>query len=122
MPRVAFAAALVAASLLIVPLGGAAAARVEWQESVAPLYRIGIRDKFGDLGRYDATFAVTDGRHTWRKTIRVKNDDWGFVLFPDDFEDGTFANFNNVPYKWQATVKGRVVTKGRFTLARPPFD
>ena len=113
---------LAAALGVLVVAGSEAAPAVSWQESVSPSYRIGIRDKFGDLGQYDATFIVSDGKHDWTKTIHVRNDDWGFVLFPDDFEDGTFANFNNVKYKWRATVNGKVVISGRFTLVRPPFD
>ncbi|HKO06446.1 MAG TPA: hypothetical protein VJ487_01935 [Alphaproteobacteria bacterium] len=122
MVRRALFSMLVAALGILVVAGSEAAPAVSWQESVSPSYRIGIRDKFGDLGQYDASFIVSDGKHDWTKTIHVRNDDWGFVLFPDDFEDGTFANFNNVKYRWRATVNGKAVISGRFTLVRPPFD
>jgi hypothetical protein len=122
MARRALFSILAAALGILVVAGSEAAPAVSWQESVAPSYRIGIRDKFGDLGQYDATFIVSDGKHDWTKTIHVRDGDWGFVLFPDDFEDSTFANFNNVKYKWRATVNGKAVISGRFTLVRPPFD
>jgi len=124
------ASCLAGAALTLLIAGGAgiarppaaAAAKIEWQESVTPSYRIGIRDKFGELGEYDVSFTVTDGKNTWNATVHVKNDEWGFALFPDEFKGDAFANFNKVTYRWVAKVKGKVVGSGRFTLVAPPFD
>ncbi|MFI4987520.1 MAG: hypothetical protein ACHQF3_08765 [Alphaproteobacteria bacterium] len=111
---------LAAASGAAAAAGIAAAAGPSWQYSVTPSYRLEVRDKFGDLEQYDATFTVSDGKSGWHKTIHVKGDAWGSALFPDDFEGDSFANFNNVRYKWQATVAGKVVASGSFKLAAPP--
>src|SRR5579871_2913949 len=65
-----------------------------WQLSEAPAVQLGVRDKFGDLGGYQAQFTVTGpDKKRHQKSIQVKGDSWGMVNYPDDFDaywvDGT---------------------------------
>jgi hypothetical protein len=91
---------------------------IQWQQSVHPMYQLGIRDKFGQLSAYDAAFTVTDGTHYWQKVIHVSRNEWGFVVFPDEF-NGASPALPNREYKWQAEVLGSVVLSGTFTLTVP---
>ncbi|HLJ56848.1 MAG TPA: hypothetical protein VKT77_17545 [Chthonomonadaceae bacterium] len=91
---------------------------VSWQLSEAPQMQMGVRDKFGTLGGYDATFTVTSarGEHT-RKTVHVRGDEFKYVLFPENFpnyieEKGRFS--------WTCTVRGRVVVHGAFSYIQLP--
>jgi hypothetical protein len=77
-----------------------------------------VRDKYGDLGGYEATFVVSEaptGRK-YRKTIRVEGDQFGDVEFPGDFAVNDYS-FRGKTYRWECLVGGEVVLKGRFLLA-----
>ena len=100
-------------------VGAAAPSRqVNWQWSEAPSVRIGVRDKNGDLGGYEATFVVTAERtgKKWQQKIKVEGDDFGYLNFPDDFAAYEWAT-HATRFNWTCTVNGRVVVKGKFLLA-----
>jgi hypothetical protein len=93
-------------------------AGVSWQLSEAPQMQMGVRDKFGTLNGYDATFTVTSarGEHT-KKAVHVNGSDFKYVLFPEDFpnyieEKGRFS--------WTCTVRGRIVAHGAFSYIQLP--
>lgn len=85
---------------------------VSWQVSEDALVRMGVRDKYGALGAYDAVFVVTDPAHkTVQKKVHVSGSDWKYVIFPDDFA-GAFENDGK--YTWVCRVHDRVVVRGGF--------
>jgi hypothetical protein len=48
--------------------------------------KIGVRDKFGAMGGYSATFVVTaPNNRSYKEVVKVAADDWGYATFPDDF-------------------------------------
>ena len=75
--------------LLVLSLAAPAATgqRAHWQWSESPSVRLGIRDKYADLGGYEATFVVTAARtgKRWERKVRVEGDNFGYLNFPDDF-------------------------------------
>jgi len=85
---------------------------VIWQHSTAPTVKLGIREKWGTIPNYKATFLVEGPEGlSLTATIQVRDSMSGYVTFPDDFErnwapDGA--------YKWSATVNGKQVVFGRF--------
>ena len=45
-----------------------------------------MRDKFGAMGGYSATFVVTaPNNRAYKDVVKVAGDDWGYAAFPDDF-------------------------------------
>ncbi len=85
-----------------------------WQGSVSPCVRLGVRDKFGELGSYTAVFAVTapDGR-VYNATKNVKGNDFGYVLFPEDFG----ASWSRPgAYSYSCKVNGSVSYQGKFIV------
>ena len=49
--------------------------------------KIGVRDKFGAMGGYSATFVVTmPNNRVYKELVKVAGDDWGYATFPDDFK------------------------------------
>lgn len=96
---------------------GAQPLQVQWQSSEHPSVRLAVRDKGGELGRYEATFVVTEhpSGKKFDKTITVEGDNFGSVTFPEDFSD--FSNsYYRKRYTWTCTVNGEVVLRGRFIL------
>ena len=82
-----------------------------WQESEAAFVQLGVRDKFGTLGSYQATFVVIGpNKGRWQKKIVVKNDNFGMVYFPDDFDTWEQPG----TYNWKCLVHGKVVANGTF--------
>ena len=75
--------------------------RGDWQTSLEPAkwvdgkpyvytasgsIKIGVRDKFGAMGGYSATFVVTaPNSRAYKELVKVSGDDWGYATFPDDF-------------------------------------
>ena len=113
---------LCALFLLVLSVGvsGAAAPvrQVHWQWSEAPSVRLGVRDKNDDLHGYEADFVVTAVRtgKQWRTKIKVEDDNFGYVNFPDDFAAYDWAT-HATRFDWTCTVGGKVVVKGKFVLA-----
>jgi hypothetical protein len=73
--------------------------------------RLGIREKDGVIGSFDATFIVTDeSGKEFKATKRVDTYMFGYVNFPNDF--GGYAPSDN--YHWKCIVNDAVVVEGRF--------
>lgn len=84
---------------------------VNFQSSQALGVELGIRDKNGELGKYDVTFVVTaPDKKQYKKTISVEGDAFGTVRFPNDFDAYTIPG----KYSWQAVVKNKVAVRGEF--------
>ena len=93
----------------------------EWQYSQSISVRLGIRDKYGDLGSYKALFVVTDPdgeRYKAEKDVSGKA--WGDVYFPGDFIYEKPGKYSWKPYgrpgkySWKCIVGERTVASGRF--------
>lgn len=68
----------------------------EWIEGKPYVYtargsiKIGVRDKFGAMGGYSATFVVTGpNNRAYKEQVKVAGDDWGYATFPNDFNAST---------------------------------
>jgi len=97
-----------------------------WQQSVSQKVTLGVRDKFGELGKYTAKFVVTTQLgEIYTRTIEVPKGDFGgnfgYVEFPSSQfkSEGREAPPNADPgriYSWEVQVGGRSVTSGKFTF------
>jgi len=92
-----------------------AAPQPVWQFSQKPVAKLGVRDKYGSLGKYTAVWIVSDpdGRQYQAQTM-VKGDDTGYVYFPDDFP--AYARAGR--YSWKCLVDGHEVVHGSFEFAQ----
>lgn len=63
--------AQLAGMCVLLGVGGGEALGADWQWSVAPLVQLGVRDKYGELINYEATFFVTDGVNVWWRKTKV---------------------------------------------------
>ena len=89
--------------------------KIVWQQSSSLNIQLGIRDKFGMQGSYEALFVVTDSKGKKSKlTKKVSSDKWQFVSFPEDFD--TFAKAGI--YSWQGIVNGKTVIDGKFEFTK----
>lgn len=64
---------------------------VAWQTSVNDSNRrkvvLGIRDKWGDLGKFTAAFVViAPNKKKFRAQISTTDSEWAYVNFPSDFD------------------------------------
>lgn len=84
-----------------------------WQQSAAVNIQLGVRDKLGTLGTYDAEFTVKDDKGGKFKIKRpVKGDAWSYVYFPSDFS----ASATPGDYHWKCIVGGKEVISGKFKI------
>lgn len=83
-----------------------------WQQSETLNIQLAVRDRNGALEYYDAVFSVErkDEDIVYKKDLRVKADDWGFVFFPEDFD----IRASDGEYVWNCTVDGKIVSYGDF--------
>lgn len=91
-----------------------------WQTSVNDQNRrnvvLGVRDKWGTLGSYRATFVVAaPGRKTFRGQTSTRGDEWAYINFPDDFNVNPLANGT---YSVVFYVEGVRVGRDRFRYRR----
>jgi len=88
-------------------------AQTTWQMSQSASAQLGIRDKEGTRGHYDAQFTITapDGKK-YSKTVAVDGAEWGIVSFPDDFD--TLPRTGR--FSWVCVVGGEPVLRGGFRL------
>lgn len=92
---------------------------VLWQESMSACVRLGVREKYGMLKGYTATFVVTTpmGRE-YIAEREADDDEFISVYFPDDFhirEDPGIGPWTTKGlYTWQCIVGSSVVISGRF--------
>ena len=88
---------------------------VSWQQSIAPQVQLGVRDKYGALGRYPAHFqVVARNGGEFRTTKIVTKDNWGFVYFPENFP--TYSGVTG-QFLWTCSVNGEITARGSFTLS-----
>lgn len=63
--------------------------RATWQTSVDDSQRgvvtLGLRDKWGTLGRFTATFVVRQGRNSYTGRMASTGDEWAYIDFPSQF-------------------------------------
>ena len=89
-----------------------------WQLSESAVARMGVRDKFGALGGYDATFIVTGPQNKkTKKTVHVKGDEFKEVSFPDDFPNYLELKGH---FKWACQVNGKTVVNGECIFTNLP--
>ena len=109
-------------------LGAAPAAHSQtWMVSTTAQIKLGILDKYGQLGPYTATFVVHNER-TGKDYLLVKELTTGQtgvdVLFPTDpadpnyfkTESGEAAAATPGRYTWECRVKGTKAVSGRFVF------
>ena len=119
---------------LIFLLAGAPRAKAQtWMVSTNAQIKLGILDKYGQLGTYTATFVVHSER-TGKDYFLVKGLGKGQpgvdVLFPTDPSDpdyfkaetGESANATPGRYTWECRVKGVKAVGGRFTFPEVAND
>ena len=115
-------------------LTGAPQAQAQtWMVSTTGQIKLGILDKYGQLGSYTATFVVHSER-TGKDYFLVKELPKGTpgvdVLFPTDpsdsdyFKAETGESVNALPgrYTWECRVKGVKAVGGRFTFPEVAND
>ena len=115
-------------------LAGAPRAKAQtWMVSTNAQIKLGILDKYGQLGTYTATFVVHSAR-TGKDYFLVKGLGKGQpgvdVLFPTDPSDpdyfkaetGESANATPGRYTWECRVKGVRAVGGRFTFPEVAND
>ncbi|MBU4487061.1 MAG: hypothetical protein KKD38_09055 [Candidatus Delongbacteria bacterium] len=86
-----------------------------WQQSESLNIQLAVRDKNSVMEIFEAVFIVENIENglKFEKTIKVPDDDWGFVYFPDDFPPGA----KDGEYEWKCVVNGNVVSSGNFKFS-----
>jgi hypothetical protein len=107
---------LALALLLLTPHVTPAQTRPIWQVDEGASIKLGVRDKFSVLGRYSATFIVTapNGKKFY-KSIDVEGDQWGDVVYPDDFKQSRTVATSGL-HTWECVVNGEIALRGKFSL------
>ena len=114
-------------------LSASAAHAQTWMVSTTAQIKLGILDKYGQLGPYTATFVVHNektGKDYFLVKQLVKNQTGIDVLFPTDpadpeyfkTEGGEAANATPGRYTWECRVKGVRAVSGRFTFPEVAND
>jgi hypothetical protein len=93
--------------------GEVLAEKPEWQSMAGTVIELGIRDKWGALGSFNADFVATsaDGRAAKAKK-NGKGNAWCQVRFPNDFRGPATMARGNFSYK--VLANGQVVQNGNF--------
>lgn len=122
------------AFVVLLALGTAPAARAQtWMVSTTAQIKLGILDKYGQLGPYTATFIVHSektGKDYYLTKELSKNQTGVDVLFPTDPSDpqyfkaetGEAATATPGRYTWECRVKGAKAVGGRFTFPEVAND
>jgi len=124
------AAGLLVASLLLAPMTTQAQT---WMVSTDPYIKMGVMDKFGQLGSYTAKFVVTNQTtgKAYSLVREVTNGKNGIdVIFPSEpsepdyfkSESGEAARATPGRYVWECQVGGKKVVSGRFTMPEAAND
>ena len=122
----------VLAAFLLVSSAPAARAQT-WMVSTTAQIKLGILDKYGQLGPYTATFVVHNektGKDYFLVKELAKNETGVDVLFPSDPTDpnyfktdsGEAASSTPGRYTWECRVKGVRAVSGKFTLPEVAND
>jgi len=119
--------------LLLLLLAPTAAHAQTWMVSTDPYVKLGVNDKYGQLGAYSARFVVTNQK-TGKAYILVKEVAAGQngvdVVFPsepaevDYFKTDTNEAASSKPgqYIWECQVGGKKVVSGRFVIPQANND
>ncbi len=123
-----------AALLLVLTFASTAGARAQtWMVSTTAQIKLGVLDKFGQLGPYTATFVVHNEK-TGKDYLLVKELEKGQsgidVLFPTEpsepdyfkTEGGEAAKAVPGRYTWECLVGGKKAVGGRFTFPETAND
>lgn len=104
-----------------------------WMVSTDPYLKLGVMDKFGQLGGYTAKFVVTN-QTNGKEYILVKQVAGGQngvdVIFPSEpsepdyfkTQTGEAARAQPGRYSWECQVSGKKVVGGKFTLPETAND
>ena len=115
-------------------LAGAPKAQAQtWMVSTNAQIKLGILDKYGQLGSYTATFIVHSertGKDYYLVKELAKGQPGVDVLFPTDPSDAEYFKAetgeaaNAIPgrYTWECRVKGLKAVGGRFTFPEVAND
>ena len=102
-----------------------------WLVSTDPFVKLGVSDKFGQLGAYSAKFVVTGQGKEYTLTKQVEKGQNGVdVVFPSPATEAEFfqtaagISANTAPgnYVWYCEVNGKKVAGGRFTMPTAAND
>lgn len=115
------------AGLLLLLLSAPRAQAQTWLVSTDPFVKIGVSDKFGQLGAYTAKFVVTNQTSGKEYTLvrQVEKGQNGVdVIFPSPATEADFfqtsagiaATASPGNYVWQCEVSGKKVAGGRFVM------
>ncbi len=119
---------------VLLGLGTAPAARAQtWMVSTTAQIKLGVLDKYGQLGPYTATFIVHSektGKDYYLTKELSKGQNGIDVLFPTDpadpqyfkAETGEAAAPTPGRYTWECRVKGVRAVGGRFTFPEVAND
>ena len=119
---------------VVLLLGTAPAARAQtWMVSTTAQIKLGVLDKYGQLGPYTATFIVHSektGKDYYLTKELAKGQTGVDVLFPTDPSDpqyfkaetGEAATAAPGRYTWECRVKGLKAVGGRFTYPEVAND
>ena len=119
---------LAGALLVLLLFGSAPAAQAQtWMVSTTAQIKLGILDKYGQLGPYTATFVVHNeksGKDYLLVKELIKGQTGVDVLFPTDPSDpqyfktegGEAAVATPGRYTWECRVKGARAVSGRFVF------
>lgn len=112
-------------AVVLLMMAPSAARAQTWMVSTDAYIKMGVMDKFGQLGNYSAKFVVTN-QETGKAYILVKQVGDGHngvdVIFPSEAsepeyfktESGEAANSQPGRYTWECQVGGKRVVGGRF--------
>jgi len=83
-----------------------------WQIADSAIVELSIRDKFGDAGRYTATFIINapDGKQ-YKAIKNGVGSKFYRVIFPNDFGSVYLTNGN---YTYKTIVENKVIYTGSF--------
>ncbi|GAA4374262.1 hypothetical protein [Hymenobacter koreensis] len=123
----------VAGFLLVLLMAPTRSQAQTWLVSTDPYVKLGVLDKFGQLGSYTAKFIVTN-QTTGKEYSLVKEVEKGQngidVIFPSlateaeyfKTDSGEAAKASPGRYVWQCQVSGKKVVGGRFEMTAVTND
>jgi hypothetical protein len=97
---------------LIITSNRTSLAEPTWQIADGPIVELSIRDKFGEAGRYTATFIVNapDGKQ-YKAIKNAVGSEFFHVIFPGDFNA---PHMQNGKYTYKTMVGNKVIYTGSF--------
>ena len=128
LKRLSLAGRVAGTLVALLLLGVAPSAHAQtWMVSTTAQIKLGVLDKYGQIGPYTATFVVHNertGKDYFLVKELVKGQNGVDVLFPTEPSDPTYFKSetgeaaNPVPgrYTWECRVKGVRAVGGRFTF------